>query len=227
MLRNPLIFIPPSEFTLPPEGMVLAKKLENVGFISPIFYGGALRDAFRGAAYNDLDIKVAVEGGRFQGTNRMIKTAMELLKDIPEIRVTGMENSYDGNYGEHGSMIHKRACKLDVIFNYEGREIDADIVVMKMPSTLGQVVRAADAPINSLAVDTQGNTLAHPEFESDIEGRWYAIMRHDPDDIVDSVKRFVKIRQRFEGLELYLDTGYMGETGVKVAKAAYSRYPAP
>ncbi|PZP56046.1 MAG: hypothetical protein DI586_04980 [Micavibrio aeruginosavorus] len=191
---------------MPPEsGIELLNLLQDAGFDNPVLFGGCLRDSFRKAAFNDLDIRVGVAPA-FHGAS-VIESAKTYLDDIPEVEILRMPRER-GGYGykkRSNDGFGVTEFRFRTLFNFKGYGIPADIVAMESIPNIDDIVMDADAPINGIALKLGEPVMAHPYFEEDIASATYAILRTDPRDIADSVKRFQAIAPRFPGLKIVMN----------------------
>lgn len=195
----------PLDMSPPESGIELLNLLQDAGFDNPVLFGGCLRDTFRKAAFNDLDIRVGVARA-FHGAS-IIDSAKIYLENIPELDILRTPRERGGYQykSRQSKSFGITEFRFKTLFNFKGIGIPADIVAMESIPDVNDIVMNADAPINGIAVELDQAVMAHPYFEEDIESATYAILRTHPKEIAESVQRFNAIQGRFPGLKLVMN----------------------
>ena len=187
------------DMTLPESALSLMQALKKAGFQNPVLHGGALRDTFRQAAFNDLDIRAGIVSA-FDLTDAA-ELAWDKFDSIHGVEV--IKRTSCGSYGhEEGAAID--AARFQVEYVHDNAIVKSDITVIKGIPNTSKIAISGDAPINSIAADLTGNIFAHPRFKEDMEAGIYRVLRHGQRDKEASIKRYDAIATRFKGLQLVL-----------------------
>ncbi len=165
--------------TLPEELRQVLVRLENGGMISPILFGGAIRDTVTGyKPVNDYDLRIA----GFE--NKQIQTLTESLLQTaptdqegprPIIIPDSFKKYFLDQFGIRitGGELRPDSLKIKGMFAESawGPSIDLGITKQSLHAsseTIKQnMAKKADATLVAVAVDPQGQVYGHKNFEQD------------------------------------------------------------
>lgn len=198
--------------TPPPHILKILRELKEAGYENPIAFGGALRNAYleeKGIALpkgkSDIDIALKPAGGGeffrsfehnpstwFIANSAFAEHTANLLKEkIGGILSTSLEKA--DTYKEFDACIEANyqdsngnTSKLDLCFS------DARFSTEKM-------ALSGDAPINAIAMDSDGNIFAHRDFAAHAQRLVYRNMDKN-NSHTRAAERFTRLKEKLPGL---------------------------
>lgn len=167
------------------------RTLEAIGFKNAMLHGGALRDHYLGLndRIKDYDVWVNFE----MDSQSVLDLPKNYFPDFIESQFSGATNIQAQDV-EHTT--DKNHCWTKIEFEYEDRKID--LFMTTWPYDLASKAMESDAPINSIAMDSSGKIMAHPQFAAHAQNKIYS--SHDHIDVDFAASRYEHLRQKIPGL---------------------------
>ena len=185
----------------------ILQDLETAGFHAPFLYGGALRDVAMGRTneINDLDIDMpfheSMKDIEFnnQNVNQFIKNCFKHLGTIPNIDKMEFHRTVREPRGPHNrskKSLDPIALRIDL---YAYGHIVALFIVPPGKKRLANKALKADAPINSIYMSSNGQIVAHHDFEDHAKRRVFkALTQNQP--LRRLFNRYTHLADKIDGL---------------------------
>jgi hypothetical protein len=167
----------------------LLKTLETLGFKNAVLHGGALRDSFLGyeEKIKDRDIWVNFGTPPLEAPpNHFVDMIATVFPGAKNIHSTPLEHTSDRTHAWG---------KIE--FDYQGKLVD--LFMTTVDYNLQSKALESDAPINSIAMNSEGRVLAHPQFKNHARHKIYVPHPQVPESL--AIERFERLCQKIPGLK--------------------------
>lgn len=195
--ESPLVEI--HSITPPAFFVNILKDLETAGFRAPFLYGGALRDVTMGrdGDINDLDIDMpfhpTMQGTEFnnKNLNAFIKNTFKHLRQIPNIDKMEYHRTVRDKKSKNPT-----ALRIDL---YGYGHVIALYITPPSKKRLSKKAFSADAPINAVYMGSNGQIVAHRDFENHARERVFKALT-DNQPLRRLFNRYLHLADKIPGL---------------------------